>query len=60
MKKIKLFLVLLILCGLAACSSYRPMTAYCKTYDDTKALKERKDYPKLHKKNQFDPSKHYR
>ena len=26
---------------------------------DTKAAKERADYPKLHKKNQFNPKKYY-
>jgi uncharacterized protein YpmB len=45
---------------ISSCSSYRTATSKCITYNDNKALKERQDYPKLHKKNQFNPRKYYR
>ena len=56
MKKLLILLSLILLCS---CSTYKTATSKCATYNDTKALKERSDYPKLHKKNQFNPKKHY-
>jgi uncharacterized protein YceK len=58
MKKIVLLLIVMTLL-LMSCSSYRTATSKCITYNDTKAAKERADYPKLHKKNQFNPKSHY-
>jgi hypothetical protein len=56
MKKL-IFLLLLVLC--ASCSTYRTATSKCVAYNDNKAAKERADYPKLHKRNQFNPKKYY-
>jgi len=60
--KVKIILTLLIVLFISAvsCSSYKTATSECAAYNDSKALKERSDYPKLHKKNQFNPRKHYR
>ena len=49
-----------LMIALNSCSSCRPMTSRCATYDDMKALKERSSYPKLHKRHQFNPYRHYR
>jgi len=57
MKKIALLIVVTLL--LMSCSSYRTATSKCSAYNDSKAAKERADYPKLHKKNQFNPKKYY-
>lgn len=57
-KKITIVLVLLALVTMS-CSTYRSATSKCGTYNDMVALKKRADYPKLHKKNQFNPKRHY-
>jgi uncharacterized protein YceK len=54
----KLFILSAVML-LASCSTYRTATSGCATYNDTKAAKERADYPKLHKRNQFNPKRHY-
>jgi uncharacterized protein YpmB len=58
-KGIIICLIAFTIC-ISSCSSYRTATSKCITYNDNKALKERQDYPKLHKKNQFNPRKYYR
>ena len=55
----KKLLLLIAIVMLASCSTYRTATSKCATYNDMKAARERADYPKLHKKNQFNPKKHY-
>jgi ssDNA-binding Zn-finger/Zn-ribbon topoisomerase 1 len=68
MKKLLILTVLVLLCS---CSTYKTATQKCITYNDMKAARYRAHYsynefpkgntvkPKLHKKNQFNPKKHY-
>jgi len=44
--------------GIVSCSSYKPLTYRCHTYKDVN--KSKTDYPKVSKKNQFNPYKKYR
>lgn len=60
-----LAILIILLIGLfiittSSCSTYKTATSTCAAYNDSKALKKRSDYPKLHKKNQFNPRKNYK
>ncbi len=55
----KKLLILAVMMLLASCSTYRTATSKCAVYNDTKAARERADYPKLHKRNQFNPKRYY-
>ena len=67
MKKVVLFITAVtLLAMMSSCSTYKSATAKCYTYRDVLAAREMtyspqkiEGTPKLHKKYQFNPKKHY-